>query len=276
MRDIHKQVLEHIRAGAKCALATIVSSSGSTPQKPGSSALFGEQGLLAGTVGGGLLESEVQKITESSLISGSSDKFYFNLDSDQDSDGAICGGEAEVLIDAGPEDHLTVFERMEESLKHRSEGFLFTLAGTLEDKGREIRRYWLRGEGHEDLPTNIQADLKKQVKEQLKNARRLGFAEMTVSADEQRLGFAYLEHIKPRSRLIIAGGGHIGQALAHLASLLEFDVTVVDDRSEFVNTRIFPDADHLVVKNIGSAMSEMEYRTRQLRCNSYPWSQAGW
>jgi xanthine dehydrogenase accessory factor len=105
----------------------------------------------------------------------------------------------------------------------------------------------------------MQANLKKQVKEQLKNARRLGFAEMTVSADEQRLGFAFLEHIKPKLRLIIAGGGHIGQALAHLASLLEFEVTVVDDRSEFANTSIFPDADHLVVKDIGSAMSEMEY-----------------
>jgi xanthine dehydrogenase accessory factor len=61
------------------------------------------------------------------------------------------------------------------------------------------------------------------------------------------------------ARLIIAGGGHIGQALAHLASLLEFEVTVVDDRSDFANENHIPDADHLVVKDIGSAMSEMVY-----------------
>lgn len=259
VRDIHKQILELLRTGGGCALATIVRASGSTPQKPGSSALFSEQGLKAGTVGGGLLESEVQIITESLLISGVSDQFYFNLDSDRDSDGAICGGEAEVLIDAAPADHLEVFEKMEGSLAKRTEGFLFTLASSLEDKGRSIRRYWLTGTSHEDLPLSLEPELKKQVAEQLKNARRMGFVEIELTDTSQHTGFAYLEHIKPMSRLIIAGGGHIGQALAHLASLLEFEVTVVDDRPEFANPGLIPDADHFVARDMGPAMSDIEY-----------------
>jgi len=259
MRDIHKQVLEIIRSGARCALATIVKASGSTPQKPGSSALFGEQGLLAGTVGGGLLESEVQRLTESIIISGGSDKFYFNLDSDRDSDGAICGGEAEVLIDASPADHLELFENMERSLANRAEGVLLTLAGSPEDTGLVIRRYWLTGKDPEDHPKSLEPGLKKQVEEQLKNARRLGFVELELSDTIENAKFAYLEHIRPMARLIIAGGGHIGQALAHLASLLEFEVTVVDDRSDFANENHIPEADRLVVKDIGAAMSEMVY-----------------
>ena len=50
---------------------------------------------------------------------------------------------------------------------------------------------------------------------------------------------AFLEHIKAMPRLIIAGGGHIGKALAHLASLLEFEVSVVDDRPEFASQRTY-------------------------------------
>lgn len=259
MRDIHKQILEFLRSGAGCALATIVRASGSTPQKPGSSALFSEQGLLAGTIGGGLLESEVQALTHGIIISKVSDQFYFNLDSDQDSDGAICGGEAEVLIDASPADHLPVFEKMEAAIASRSEGFLLTLAERMEDKGRAIRRYWLTGKGDEDLPKSLEPELKKLVPEQLKNARRLGFVELEQTEVRQGVDFAYLEHVKPMSRLIIAGGGHIGQALAHLASLLDFEVTVVDDRPEFANPSLFPDADHLVARDIGSAMSELAY-----------------
>ena len=102
MRSIYHTILEQIRSGSGIVLATVVQTAGSTPQKPGSSALFGENGLLAGTVGGGLLEGEVQHIAESVLISGISDHYYFNLDSDQDSEGAICGGEARVLVDADP------------------------------------------------------------------------------------------------------------------------------------------------------------------------------
>jgi len=259
MRDIHKQILEFLRTGAGCALATIVRASGSTPQKPGSSALFTEQGLFAGTVGGGLLESEVQLLTRGIIVSGVSDQFYFDLDSDQDSDGAICGGEAEVLIDATPVDHLPVFERMEDALASRTDGFLLTLAAISEDRGRNIRRYWLSGKGDEDLPKSLEPGWNKLVKEQEKNARRLGFVEMELKKGQEGPDFAYLEHIKPMSRLIIAGGGHIGQALAHLASLLEFEVTVVDDRPEFANHSHIPDADHLVAKDIGSTMSEFEY-----------------
>ena len=41
-------------------------------------------------------------------------------------------------------------------------------------------------------------------------------------------------------RLIICGGGHVSLALAHIASILEFDITVVDDREEFANPERFP------------------------------------
>ena len=102
MRSIYHTILEQIRSGSRLVLATVIHTEGSTPQKPGSSALFGETGLLDGTVGGGMLEGEVQHIAESVMISGASDYFYFNLDSEAGGDGAICGGEASVLVDADP------------------------------------------------------------------------------------------------------------------------------------------------------------------------------
>jgi xanthine dehydrogenase accessory factor len=55
-------------------------------------------------------------------------------------------------------------------------------------------------------------------------------------------GVAYLP-ILARPRLLIVGGGHIGKAVAELASGLEFDIWVLDDRPEFVDQRRFPQAE---------------------------------
>ena len=45
----------------------------------------------------------------------------------------------------------------------------------------------------------------------------------------------------PKPLLLIAGGGHIGQALALQASLVGFDITVIDDRAEFTDPALYPE-----------------------------------
>jgi xanthine dehydrogenase accessory factor len=259
MRSIYHTILEQIRSGSKIVLATVVHTAGSTPQKPGSSALFGEPGLLAGTVGGGMLEGEVQHIAESVMISGASDHFYFNLDSDQGDEGAICGGEAGVLVDADPSVHLTALEEMEKSLSNRTEGFLLTVISKKHDQGRIIRRYWIKSARAEDLPTGMEPVFKEVVEAHLKQAIRYGFTGIDLTnIPAHQVKMAFLEHIKPMPHLVIAGGGHIGKALAHIGALLEFEISVVDDRPEFASREHIPDADHLVVKEIGEALNELE------------------
>ncbi|MGH9770070.1 MAG: XdhC family protein [Blastocatellia bacterium] len=45
----------------------------------------------------------------------------------------------------------------------------------------------------------------------------------------------------PPLELIICGGGHVGQAVAKVAALLDFKITVIDDRTEFSSREKFPD-----------------------------------
>jgi len=258
MRSIYHNILEQIRSGSKVILATVVQTTGSTPQKPGSSALFGEPGLLAGTIGGGPLEDEVQHIAESVLISGYSDYFFFNLDTKLGSDGAICGGEARVLVDADPSAHIAALEMMESSLAMRSEGKLLTVVSQKFEQGRTIRRYWISSSGSEGL-VGMDPVFKELVESRLKEAEEKGFAGIDLkSVPDHQVKMAFLEHISPLPRLVIVGGGHVGQALAHLGSLLEFEISVLDDRSEFASKDHIPDADHLVVKEVGEALIGMQ------------------
>ncbi len=259
MINFYHTLLEQIRSGSSLVLATVVRAKGSIPQKPGSSALFGEKGLIAGTVGGGILEGEVHHIAANVMISEISDQFYFNLDNDENGEGAICGGDSEVLVDADPSKHLTIFEAMEKSLSDHLQGYLLTTVSHKHDRGRSIRRYWIGQEQDYELPAGLEAPLKAVLPGQMKQAARYGFTEVVVDpATPGWCEMAFLEHIKPLPQLIIAGGGHVGKALAHLGSLLEFEVTVADDRPEYASADHIPDADHLVVREIGSAIREIK------------------
>ncbi len=59
-----------------------------------------------------------------------------------------------------------------------------------------------------------------------------------------------IEFLCPDPSLIIVGAGHIGKALSHLGKLLDFQVTVIDDRPEFANQVNLPDADVILTNDI--------------------------
>lgn len=59
--------------------------------------------------------------------------------------------------------------------------------------------------------------------------------------------------IKPynvRDHLVIVGAGHVGEKLAKMASILEYNITVVDDREERLNRQIFTGEENLMLGDI--------------------------
>ncbi|MDR1482142.1 MAG: XdhC family protein [Synergistaceae bacterium] len=66
----------------------------------------------------------------------------------------------------------------------------------------------------------------------------------------------------PRSRMIILGGGHIAVPLSKIASLLEFDVTVFDDRPSFANHERFPEASSVICDAFANVSGALEIRGR--------------
>lgn len=68
----------------------------------------------------------------------------------------------------------------------------------------------------------------------------------------------FVEPVLPKSQVIIAGGGHVGKAVAHLAQWLGFRVVVSDDRAEYATPEAVPSAD----EHIHCPLSELPDRTR--------------
>ncbi len=260
MNNMYLKYLDIREKNSPIVLATVTKSVGSTPQKPGSSALFDSTGLLAGTVGGGVLEGEVQKIALNALQSGISGLYNFKLDTEvHHGIGAICGGQAGVLVDASPGESDAVFERIRESIRMRIPGVLVTSVRNFSEGNVLIHRYWLiNNEEDHKFPLNDKRII-QTVNRLLSDKQHSGYEEfnLMLAGEKEETKFLF-EPIFPPSHLFIAGAGHIGKALSHIGKLLDFEVTVIDDRAEFANPVNLPDADHILVKDIGEALDEME------------------
>jgi xanthine dehydrogenase accessory factor len=61
---------------------------------------------------------------------------------------------------------------------------------------------------------------------------------------------------------VIVGAGHVGQAVAELAARADFDVWVVDDRSQYANPERFPQAQRILVGPIDEVLTAMEVTPR--------------
>ena len=62
----------------------------------------------------------------------------------------------------------------------------------------------------------------------------------------------------PSPRLIILGGGHVGQALCKMAALLDFEVVIIDDRPSFANQAVHPEADHIICEPFEKGLNRAE------------------
>jgi xanthine dehydrogenase accessory factor len=248
MKHSFPKLLEALIKEKRLALATIVEAEGSTPQVPGASAIFAAHGLVAGTVGGGVLEGRTQALALSCLKDKRPRLAEFRLDADPgDKEGAICGGSATVLIDPLVADARPAFELALEGFRKRRPGLLLTMIRPFEGEFVHTSREW--------LPESSFAEPSRP------HARAIpapDLAAVLASASPKLWKLedfsAFAEPVRPLPRLVIAGAGHVGRAVARLGNLLDFEVTVIDDRAEFANTNNIPEADGVIVGDIAAAV----------------------
>lgn len=66
----------------------------------------------------------------------------------------------------------------------------------------------------------------------------------------------YIKVFMPKPKLIIVGGGHIGEQVYQLAKVLGFYTVVIDDRHEFANFNRFPNSNEVHAKPISETLKE--------------------
>jgi xanthine dehydrogenase accessory factor len=245
MLQTYEQLLDFIERGEPCALATLVSTSGSSPQNTGAQALFLPDGRIVGTIGGGCMEAEARRIALECLRHEKPRLFELRLDDDFGwGDGLICGGQVQIFIDPAPHRWAEAYRSALDAAARREKVALCTLLQTpsaaSELVGHTVLVPRVSGESaREEMPLPFPVPALAAILETGKGKR--------VEAEGVSI---YVEPITPRPVALIAGAGHIGASLAQVLTLCGFEVVVVDDRPSFANLERLPFADRVVVDEI--------------------------
>lgn len=67
----------------------------------------------------------------------------------------------------------------------------------------------------------------------------------------------FFEVMPAPPKLIVVGAGHIAVPLVRIAKVLDFHVTVIDDRLLYANRERFPDADEVLTGDMAQMLKEM-------------------
>ena len=65
----------------------------------------------------------------------------------------------------------------------------------------------------------------------------------------------FFEVMLPRPFLIVVGAGHIAVPLVKMARVLDFKISVIDDRVQYANRERFPDADEVLVGDMAETLA---------------------
>jgi len=99
-QEVFAAVTDALERGEAAALVTIVSTTGSTPQRVGAKMLVFGDGRIVGTIGGGCYENDAFWKAKDAITSRKPQMVHYELDDDfaQES-GLVCGGQMDVYIE---------------------------------------------------------------------------------------------------------------------------------------------------------------------------------
>ena len=242
-------------SGQRMALATIVAVRGSTYRRPGARLLVPEEGAPIGNISGGCLEGDVTDMARLVMEEGRARLAGWDLTADDDAVwglGLGCNGAIEVFIE--PADRAVEAARaLRTALEEERPISLVTVIESTEPEAiTPGARLIVMPDGAVEGSlgrSDVDAEAIAAARELLTTER----SEIRTLAEGIR---AFVEILDPPLRLVVCGAGHDAVPLVRAASLLGWNVAVVDDRPAFLNRERFPEAHGFVSVDDPSKVAE--------------------
>jgi xanthine/CO dehydrogenase XdhC/CoxF family maturation factor len=230
--------------GERMALATIVAVRGSTYRRPGARLLVPEEGSPVGNISGGCLEGDVADMARVVMDEGRARLAGWDLTADDDAVwglGLGCNGAIEVFIEPA-ERAAEVAGALRTALEEERPISVVTVVESSRAGIEPGARLVVRPEGTSDGSLG-EASMDAVAVDAATALLREERSEVRALAEGVR---AFVEVLDPPLRLIVCGAGHDAIPLVRAASVLGWNLTVVDDRPAFLTRDRFPEATRFV------------------------------
>ena len=262
MEQVFRAASDEKTADNDMVVATVVKTSGSTPQKPGAKLLVRADGSGVGTLGGGCVEGDIWFAASQLLKSGGSAEMRdYELNEDLAAqDGLVCGGTMYFLLD--PVRKETPESDFNDEVIAAYEGGAPVSVASLMNvpDGSELvvgSKLLVRENGS---TAGSLGDEKLDANAMNEARRLMAMGKNDYITTESGAEF-FIEAYTTPPTLVLAGGGHVSKAISNIASTLGFRIFVIDDREEFSSAERFPEAEQTVVSDYGSAFEKLPIGT---------------
>jgi len=235
MNQIIYEMADLCTRGESFVLATVITRNGSAPRSAGAKMLVKSDGSTTGTVGGGILEAQVERLAadvmnnHSAIVQG----FQFS-GKDAATMDAICGGQVEVLVewlDANDSKLAAIIQDLQAAVTSHRKAWLVTVLPTASATSSQALV-------HPDSSVigSLPPGLSLEIVLETRHPNLVDFGQQAMVEPINIAGTAY-----------IFGAGHVSRSLAEFTEAVGFWTVVLDDRSEYANRQRFPKADELIV-----------------------------
>ena len=262
MESVFKAAVQELVDDKTMVVATVVRTSGSTPQKSGAKLLVREDGSGVGTLGGGCVEGDIWFAAQELLKRGGDAEVRdYQLNEDLAAqDGLVCGGTMYFLIDPIRESdpYKDFAAQAVDAYAGGAPMAIVNVTGASEGSKVAVGAKMLVRENGE-----TQGELGDQVLEAIATAKARELMAMGKN-DYLRLDDGiecYIEAYTTPPTLVLIGGGHVSKAIAPIAKSVGFRIFVFDDREQFSNPERFPEADLTVVGDYRDGFDSMPVNT---------------
>lgn len=228
------------------AVATVVRTQGSTPQVVGARLVVtadpGER--PSGTLGGGCVEADAITTARQIVTDGGRVVHVHQLSEELAwNTGLVCGGTMWILAERGADAfQCGGYDALPDAANAARGGPPVAFATVFSKSDRQALAFAGRvvvladGRLQGSLGDSV---LNERARDAALEQMRLGTTRI-VAIDETR--DMLVEPVARRPHLVVAGGGHVAKAIARQARLLDFDVTILEDRPEFADPSRFDGA----------------------------------
>jgi xanthine dehydrogenase accessory factor len=248
MKQLIHEMSSLFARGESFVLATVITRDGSAPRSAGAKMLIRADGSTAGTVGGGLLEAQVEQLsrqvlkTHAAVVQG----FQFN-GKDAATMDALCGGQVEVLVEWLEARDLQlegIVQGLQAAVTQHRQTWLVT-ALPLPGVTRRHALVYPDGSVTGFLPPELRPETVVETRQPT-----------LVEASQQRW---MVEPLDISGSVYIFGAGHVSRSLAEFTQAVGFWTVVLDDRPEYANCQRFPTADQIIVlDSFANALAQIE------------------
>ena len=269
MRELFQELIHELERGETVAMATIVRRKGSVPREVGAKMLVHRGGKISGTVGGGCGEAEVWRSALNVIDTRRPSTVQVELTEEiaMESQG-VCGGIFDVFVQpwhnsqlAGQPGMQDYARAIREALEGEQAIVMVTLVATAGVWRSHMGQQMLVHEdgrtfGKLELP-EAPTTLTSQIVQAAQTAIIAGKPHIEkITGPSNTWAEVFVEPFLPPPVLLIAGAGHIAAPLAAIAHLMNFSVSVTDDRASFANRERFPNARQLLVGDIEATLRD--------------------